>query len=247
MFSKRSPMSLTPVFDFLLLILAVGLVKLTATQWQRERLDNAVQAAIAGHAGFWQHRSQELCGTRPPLPALAHAREVLGEEQDLERVATYRDAVWEEYADCLEERVVEIPESLLRFTFNRWDAFDMEPWRLAEAKERIRGFVDEHKDRRRIIIRGHCDKFGDDDTNYVISFRRALYVAQIVRDHLATQMLPDGRKLRLGHDYFVIPIGMGRTVPVERRPGEDENDPGWRGRCRRIELAFQRIRPGAKT
>jgi outer membrane protein OmpA-like peptidoglycan-associated protein len=234
---RQLSFSLVPVLDVLLIVGSVGASELTLQMWQRKVLQQAVEEDSSSHRGFWNERAAELCVPAPEPPPRSRAGSMFEWIDSLEVVRTYRDVVWQRYSDCVDERVVVIPEELLRFKFDRADAFDMRPEALDQAKDRIRRLVDDNPDRRRIYIRGHTDRVGTDEHNYVLSSKRAWYVGQVVLEHLR------GKGLDSGRDFELIPEGLGKTRPVDRIAGE--SDEAFDRRCRRIQVAFQRLRPGS--
>ncbi len=225
-----------PVIDFVITLLVLGTASLAAQTLQRAVLGAAVDRELSSQRSFWGDRVTELCVPPPEAPPTP-GRGVLELARGLEALRDFRDGTWASYRDCVEERVEVIPEDLLRFSFNRSDAFDMPPEAIEQAKNKIRALVDSHRDRRRILVRGHTDRKGTDEYNYALSADRAWYVGRIVLAHLSAQGLIPGR------DVELIPEGLGKSRPVDRRPGE--SDEAFDSRCRRIELAFQRIRGGS--
>ncbi len=104
---------------------------------------------------------------------------------------------------------------------------------LNKAIKKIKSWVDSHTNSRNIFIRGHADETGDDNYNYILSYRRALFVANIIKEHL------NAKNLKQGVDYHLNIEGLGESRPVAKKAGENQNE--WWARCRRIELAFQKI------
>ena len=233
---RRPGLSPLPMIDFVLTLLVLGTASLTAQMLQQAVLDAAVDRELSSQRSFWGDRASELCVPPPQEPPLVPSHGVLDLAGGLEALRHFRDGTWVSYRDCMEERVEVIPEELLRFSFNRSDAFDMPPEAVEQAKNKIVALVDSHRDRRLILVRGHTDRKGTDEYNYALSADRAWYVGRIVLAHLSAQGLVPGR------DVELIPEGLGKSRPVDRRP--DESDEAFDSRCRRIELAFQRIRGG---
>ena len=192
---------------------------------------------------FWTARARELCEPPPPVPQFYCEDDYLSELDELDNMAElarFQQAVWQIYEACKEESLVNIPESLLHFTSDRYDSFHphMTEREVEEAFEKIMMYVDEHvfgKKQRKIYVRGHCDDLDTREYNYLLSFNRAYYVSMKIMEHLTK------RGYREGEDYLLYMEGMGesRLLPKE----EDENISSWRSRCRRIELAFQKMNP----
>jgi outer membrane protein OmpA-like peptidoglycan-associated protein len=232
---ERHPrLPVLPLLDFCLLVVAIGTAELTAEQHQRAALHTVVEREIASQRTFWSKRASELCVPPAETPAPARTRAIVDVTSALTALRAFRDDIWASYRDCVDERVEVIPEQLLRFAFDRSDAFDMTPNAVEEAQSRIRALVDDNRDRRRIFVRGHTDWKGTDEYNYALSADRAWYVGRVVLAHLTSQGLIAGR------DFELIPEGLGESRPVE--PNANESPEVHESRCRRIEIAFQRVR-----
>ena len=234
---RRQRLPFVPIIDLILIVLVLGSAKATAQVWHRSELERAIDLELESQTVFWSERACELCVPRDEIPALPRTDSGLDAISRLSHAREFRDSVWASYRECVDERVEVIPEELLRFAFDRSDAFDMTPADVEVAKDRIRSLVDGNRSRRRIYVRGHTDRKGTDEYNFVLSARRAWYVGQVVLEHLVAQGLVAGR------DFELIPEGLGKTRQVERRDGE--TDEQFDSRCRRIELAFQIVRPGS--
>jgi outer membrane protein OmpA-like peptidoglycan-associated protein len=233
---ERHPrLPLIPLVDGLLLVFALGAAKLTAQQHQLITLDTAIEQEVSTQGERWTERALALCVPAPEAPHPPRSRSVLDLLRSLGEMDTYRERVWALHEDCVDEQVEVIPEDLLRFSFNRWNAFDMSNAQVDKAKARIREIVHGKPDRRRIFVRGHTDWKGTEEYNYRLSADRAWYVGKVILDHLRAQGLVAGR------DFELIPEGFGESRPVDREEGETNEV--FESRCRRIELAFQRIRP----
>ncbi|MGA1867470.1 MAG: OmpA family protein [bacterium] len=185
---------------------------------------------------FWQRRIEKLCEKPQRELRLNEIRfddSPNGYIEAFIELGNYYCLVLDLYDKCTEERVEVIDENLLRFKFDRYDEFDMDPQDLKCAKEKIKQLVDRYGSYRKIQIRGHCDQRGGDEYNYLLSFRRALYVGNVIKIHLKKQGLIEGK------DYFISLIGFGKSRLLPKAEGEEEEH--YYSRCRRIELAFQRL------
>ncbi|WP_295439220.1 hypothetical protein [uncultured Thiodictyon sp.] len=191
---------------------------------------------------FWQERAKELCPlqeevpTPPTLPATAGLGDLLLFGQAAQR---YGLEVWALHDKCVESKKVVIGEDLLRFQYDRSDAFNMTEAAVEQAKQRIRELVDNARTEggfRQIFVEGHCDPKGGEDYNYQLSFMRALYVAGIIREHLKARQLNEGP----GKDFELHVLGYSFQRPLARTDGEAEAD--WHSRLRRIEIGFRRSR-----
>nr|VFJ60427.1 MAG: OmpA family protein [Candidatus Kentron sp. DK] len=195
-----------------------------------------LRGQLAQQLAFWDAQKANLCKldrelpASPQFPINASLGEYLAAGREL---ATYRNRIWKLHALCIESKKEVIGEDLLKFKYDRYNAFDMTSEAVMVAKDRIRRLVDKHHEFRNIYVEGHCDPQGGDEYNYRLSFMRALYVSGIIRRHL------DAQGLEEGGDYFLHIIGYSKRRPLPRKPGEPEA--AWYSRLRRIELGFQRI------
>lgn len=73
----------------------------------------------------------------------------------------------------------------------------------------------------KVVLYGHTDSLGTDEYNLGLAKRRAMFVAkELQRRGISSRLL--------------VIVSKGRTMPLERRPGED--DETYRLRCRRVEF-----------
>jgi outer membrane protein OmpA-like peptidoglycan-associated protein len=218
---------------YLDLAILVGVAAL-AQHMQAVRPLRRVRPEAEKQMRYWQERVASLCTDRGPLPTIpvppaGPAPEAwFGFINQLDEAGS---AIWQRAGECAEPRSIVIPESVLHFKVDRFDEFEGDSERGFRA---IFDFVDQHRPTRQLVaVTGHCDETYTDEHNYLLSFRRALYVAGRIKTHL------DGQGLRGGADYALLPVGMGRSQLLPREPGEAETE--WWGRCRRIEIT---MRPG---
>lgn len=187
---------------------------------------------------YWAHIAGSLCDSPGSLLDLSTIGYTYTPHAYLEALAKFDDfqrRIWRVEMECTQERIFVINEDLLRFTVNQYKEFDMSDEQRDEALNRIYQIVDQQTrdGRRRILISGHCDERGGKEHNYRLSFNRAMFVRNMVVEHLTRRGWKEGR------DFWTTLIGYGKTVPVPRNP--HESDALWWGRCRRIELAFQKV------
>lgn len=200
-----------------------------------------LRSLVTAQRTFWKARAAELCvpaadrPALPPPPTVDAGADVLA--RDLAAVLAAGARVWAVYEECLGEKVEEIPDDLLHFAYNQAtpDPAVMTPEDVHQAHALIRELVAQRGRGYRIIVRGHCSPEGPRRLNDLLSFARALYVVDLVRERLAEDHLVEGR------DYVLVPEGLGVSVPPmpARAPSEDEA--AYFARCRRIQLAFQRM------
>ncbi|MBU2488889.1 MAG: OmpA family protein, partial [Proteobacteria bacterium] len=180
--------------------------------------------------GYWNPLAGSLCKPTGAMLALAEKNYGYTPLAYLEALAEFGDfqrRLWEVEMDCTQDRVFVINEDLLRFTTNEFNKFDMSDEDRDNALARIYAIVDDQtRDRRRILVTGHCDERGEDLTNYVLSIQRAAYVREKIMEHLSQ------RDWAVGKDYWITLIGQGESLPVDREPKEEE-DASWWSRCRR--------------
>ncbi len=191
---------------------------------------------LARQLAFWKQRADELCRLDEPTPDPPELPIDAGLGRYLEigdSLVEYRRHIWRLHGLCTESKKEIIGEDLLRFKYNRHDAFDMSQARVESAKQKIRELTDKYREYRNIYVEGHCDPVGSEEYNYRLSFMRARYVARIIRDHLDAQGLTEGK------DYFLNIAGYSWRRQLERAEGESKGV--WHARLRRIELGFQRI------
>jgi len=215
------------LIDVLLLLLMLGAAIHTQTSGHLRVVIPVMRDQVA----FWRQRAADLCTDPGPLPALppAEATDPSRQLALLSQLPSFSSTVWRTYVGCQEPRTVVIDEELLHFKVDSYDSFETDP---EPGYEKIRGYVDLHvRARNRVYVIGHCDDTYTDEYNYLLSYRRALQVAGVIRAHL----LAEGR--RPGSDFVLLPIGMGKSQLLERRPGEALE--AWRTRCRRVEISFR--------
>ncbi len=184
---------------------------------------------------FWQRRANELCSGQVPLiPELPPNADSLQQMAFLDQLSPVSQKIWDRYQECLEPVTVVIDEELLHFKVDRYDQFESDP---EPAFAKIRAYVDQNlKTHSQVYILGHTDDTFTDEYNYLLSYRRALYVAMVIQRHLAAS------KLQQGRNYALYPSGMGKAQPLARQANEGIE--AWRTRCRRIELSFRSARSG---
>lgn len=228
---RRAGRSFLVVLDVLLLLMVLG----AAAQTQAARTLQSLGPVARDMHAFWDQRMSELCGgeraapTLPPLGTSPAAHLAL-----LARLTPIAAEVWRLHESCQEPRTIVISEDLLHFRVNRHDEFEADP---RPAFDRIAECVDQNVGgRSQIYIFGHTDDTYTTEYNDLLSYRRALEIAAVVRRHL------DSRGLDPGAGYALYPVGMGESQLLPRNPGE--NLASWRTRCRRIELSFRSPRRG---
>jgi len=186
---------------------------------------------------LWQDRVNKLC-ERPnndfPLNNIKFNGSLDGYFDAINSMSDYSDHIWYLYEKCHMPIIEVIDENLLKFTFNRWDKFDMTDEAVKNAIEQIKQIVDAHKEYRNIYVNGHCDKIGDDEPNLVLSYQRAMYVGIKIREYLISE-----KRLTENKDFKITLSGFGKTQLLEQKPNESKDE--WCSRCRRIELAFQKM------
>ncbi len=184
---------------------------------------------------FWGRLATQLCvppSQVPALPPLAADAGVIGQLAFLSEMRNVSATIWRIYEGCQEPRTVVINEDLLHFKVDEYQVFEAPP---GPAFRKICAYVDANLDsHNQIYVSGHTDDTYTEDYNFELSYKRALTVAKVIRDHLAA------RNLQPGRDYDLYPLGMGESQLLSARAGE--NKTAWRTRCRRIELSFRSSR-----
>lgn len=163
--------------------------------------------------------------------------------EDLERLARYRAAVFEQYDACRQESRITVDETSLRFKVNSDTTFTMSPGDVDRGIGSVLAAIDDKVlkgNTRNIFVRGHSDSRGTcdprlrNDLNFRLSYGRAWYLAQRIRDHLVERGFVEGR------DYLLTVAGFGASRPKPCR-GLVCRDGNYDTENRRIEIAFQRL------
>lgn len=232
------------IFDGLFFLLLVAVTLLSS----HARALSMLRPIAMAESGFWRERFGELCESDgvPVPPDLSRDAEEGAQIMVLRRLwgtavfpraAGLADSLWAAHLRCVGPVVVVINEDLLRFAFNEFDRFV--PGTNPEGGfERICGYVDENiRIRNEVYVLGHTDDVGDEEYNYILSYRRAMRVSSEIRSHLGRRGLVQGR------DYLLYSVGMGESRLLPRDRGSSIDD--WQSRCRRIELSFRAPTPTA--
>lgn len=183
---------------------------------------------------FWSEIAGDLCREPnaelpPPRPAEALPSQVAW----IQDLAEYRNSIWPVYEDCQEPRTVVIDESLLNFSFDKFDSFESVP-DPDVGMQKIFKIVDESiRTHSMIYVTGHTDRLGDTSHNYELSRDRAAYIGMRIRQYLTVNDKVEGR------DFALYTSGMGAAQLLDRRLDPDEKSKDWDQRCRRIELSFK--------
>jgi outer membrane protein OmpA-like peptidoglycan-associated protein len=214
--------------DLVLLVIVLGVVMQTLTS----RAIGKLAPVIQDQQRHWSELAMEPCVANqspPAVPALAPGASAWDHIEVLLELRRIGPQIWSLYKGCREPRTEVINEELLHFRVNKFDEFETDP---EPAYAKIRDFVDQNLAvRNQIYITGFTDDTFTDQYNFELSYRRALHVMNIIRQHL------DAKGLTPGTSYRIYPLGMGRSQLLSRNHGE--NIDSWRRRCRRIELSFR--------
>lgn len=173
----------------------------------RQEAERTAREGAQAQAEELERRQRELeTERRAREQAEQQAKEAL---QELDRFAQVKE----------EERgtVISLPGTLL-FAAGQTDLAPAARRRLEDVAEVLRRYPEQ-----RLVIEGHSDSRGDDDSNYELSYFRAM----AVKDDLVSKGIPANQ---------VEAIGFGETRPIAPN-GTAEG----RASNRRVEIVLQRV------
>jgi len=185
---------------------------------------------------FWNDLKQGLCDSRM-IPAVPDTPADSANPTDwalfVRNLKRWEMKVWEQYLKCQEPVPFIIGEDLLHFKIDKWDLFENN---LDTALRIIYENVDKIlKSHSQIYVFGHTDPSGGDKHNEDLSFHRAQFVAEKIRQHLVEKNLHESV------DFALYPVGMGRYKKPDKEPDKlpTESIDDYYKRLRRIEISFR--------
>jgi len=196
---------------------------------------------------FLTEHTGDLCeGTATPLEVpkceVADAIPVAWIEV-LRRLGNYRAELFKKVTACGQESRITVGESSLHFVFDSDTEFQMTPDETKRGIDDVLAEVDTavfREKQRKIFVFGHsdsrgaCNDAGRDNHNYRLSFGRAWFLTQAIRDHLASKGLMQGK------DYLLTVAGHGDSRPKPCK-GDECRSADYDTANRRIEIAFQHL------